>query len=202
MRTMTGASRRWRVTRGLLPAALGGLLLAFSAIARAEVYRMDLIVFVDRGPASEAPLATTLPNLGGAVALDDPAALQAVGLNLLPEAQFALQNEWQRLRNSRRFQPLARLAWTQRDPPGERGPSLRLRVAGGEQPLLDGSIALLIVGRYLTLDTDLVYTTGTDNWHFVQRRKMRRDELHHVDGGKLGIVARVSKLDGGSGGAL
>lgn len=180
---------------------LAAALLGFAAPSRAEVYRIDVIVFADRGPVTEAPNGGTLPNFAGSLLPDNPAALQAAGVTLLPDDQFALQGEWQRLRNSRRFQPLARLAWTQRDPPGARGPSLRLRVGAAEQPMLDGSLALLIVNRYLTLDADLLYVSGSDQWRFEQRRKMRRDELHHVDGGRLGIVTRVTKADGGNGGA-
>lgn len=180
------------------------LLLWLTALplraAQAETYRMDLIVFLNRGASNEAPRPGALPDLGGAIALDNSAAQQAAGIRVLPDADFGLQNEWQRLRNSRQFQPLIRLAWTQPDPPEARGPALRLRWGdaqpGSESSLLDGRVMLLIVNRYLTLDADLVYNSASGGWRLDERRKMRRDELHHLDSARLGIIAKVSKVGG------
>lgn len=176
--------------------ALFAVLLC--APLHAETYRMDLIVFADRGGSGEAPSSQPLPNLAGALAPDSAAALQAAGITVLPDTQFGLQTEWQRLRNSKRFAPLARIAWTQRDPL-ERGPGLRLRVGSAEAPTLDGRVTMLIVNRYLTLDADLVHDSGAGLYRLNERRKMRRDELHHLDAAKLGIVARVSKVETGGG---
>ncbi|HET8882859.1 MAG TPA: CsiV family protein [Solimonas sp.] len=175
------------------------LLLALAAPVHAETYRMDLIVFVDRYAATEAGTPATLPDLAGAILPDNPAALQAAGITLLPDAAFGLQSEWQRLRNSKRFAPLVRLASTQADPPSANGPALRVRWGApsptGTTPV-DGRVMLLIVNRYLTLDADLLYTAGTSSWRLDTRRRMRRDELHHLDSARLGILARVTKANG------
>jgi hypothetical protein len=179
---------------------LSALLLSLAALsAHAETYRMDLIVFVDRYAATEAGVAGQLPDLGGAILPDNSAALQAAGITVLPDAAFALQTEWQRLKNSKRFEPLVRLAWTQRDPPSAKGPAIRVRWgepnASGVTPV-DGRVMLLIPDRYLTLDADLLYSSGTASWRLDTRRRMRRDELHHLDSARLGILARVTKADG------
>ncbi|NGY04461.1 CsiV family protein [Solimonas terrae] len=174
------------------------LLLALALPAHAETYRMDLIVFVNRYAAAEAGAPAQLPDLSGAILPDNPAALQAAGITLLPDSAFGMQSEWQRLRNSRQFEPIARLAWTQPDPPSARGPALRVRW-GTPSPTgmtpVDGRVMLLIVNRYLTLDADLLYTAGNSSWRLDERRRMRRDELHHLDSAKLGILARVTKAN-------
>lgn len=190
--------------------ALFALLLALAPAAHAERYRVDLILFLDKSAAgSEAMVDPRPPNLAGAVEPANPGALGAGGIELLPDDAFGLAAQWQQLRNSKRYQPLARLAWLQRDPPGERGPSLRLRwgapltqvnVDGsGAQAFhpVDGSVALLL-GRYLHLDADLAYVAtrndGTlGSYRLKERRRMRRDELHYLDSPRLGVVARVQK---------
>ncbi|SEQ60540.1 Peptidoglycan-binding protein, CsiV [Solimonas aquatica] len=174
------------------------MLLLATGTARAETYRMDLILFANRTAVTEAPRAGALPDYAGAMALDNLAALQAAGIRLLPESDFALQSQWARLRNSRQFQPLLHLSWTQNDPPEARGPALRLRWGetqpGSGLPLVDGRVMLLIVNRYLTLDADLAYNGSNGAWRLDERRKMRRDELHHLDSARLGILAQVTKV--------
>lgn len=188
----------WTATplQTFLQAFFGLLLLALAWPVQAETYRMDLILFVDRYAASETGVLGLVPDLARAVLPDDGAALQAAGITVLPDAAFGLQEQWQRLRNSKRFQPLARLAWTQRDPPAANGPALRLRWAEASgATTVDGRVMLLLANRYLTLDADLLYAAGGSGWKLDTRRRMRRDELHHLDSARLGIVARVSKAD-------
>lgn len=183
-------------------------LLALALPAAAETYRVDLIVFLDKSVSGEAGQAPSMPALDNALEPGDVAALTRAGIVLLPDEQFGLQEHWQRLRNSRRYQPLVKLAWTQPDPPAERGPALRVRV--GQTQVLDasdafssvamspveGSIALLL-NRYLMVDANLVYTMPSGSGYVAyplrERRRMRRDELHYLDSPKLGVVARVSK---------
>lgn len=177
-------------------------LLGASAPVRAETYRMDVILFVDLwASGSEAGSAPTAPNLKGAIDTDDVAALRAAGIEILPEDQFGLMDQYNHLRYSKQFKPLLRLAWTQKDPPQERGPSIHIRIGGSADgatpPLVDGSIAMLL-SRYLHLDADLHYQQDGQNWSLDERRKMRRDEVHHLDSAKLGILAQVSKAGGGA----
>lgn len=185
------------------------VLLALAGPVLAETYRVDLILFLDKSVSSEAGQPPALPaSASRALSTDNVAALSAAGITLIPDEQFGLQEQWQRLRNSKRHQPLLRLAWNQVDPPAERGPALRVKVG---QPLsvtldqafssaaispVEGSIALLL-NRYLMVDADLAYTlptaSGVASYPLKERRRMRRDELHYLDSPKLGIVARVSK---------
>lgn len=195
-------THRWRF-------AVLAMLLALALPAAAETYRVDLIVFLDKSVSGEAGQVPSMPSLDKAIGLDDAAMLARAGIVVLPEDQFGLQEQWQRLRNSRRYQPLVRLAWTQADPPAERGPALRLRVGQPQSVITDddgfssvamspveGSVALLL-NRYLALDANLVYTMPSGSGYVAyplrERRRMRRDELHYLDSPKLGIVARVSK---------
>ncbi|HUP92706.1 MAG TPA: CsiV family protein [Solimonas sp.] len=184
-------------------------LLLFAATASAESYRVDLILFLDKNGTSEQGRRAGPIDSGAAIETGNVAALARAGITILPDDQFALAEQWQRLRNSKRWQPLVKLAWTQKDPPGERGPALRVKFGQtlsindaehstefGIAPV-EGSVALLL-GKYLHLDADLVYTMPTSAGGFVayrlkERRKMRRDELHHIDSPKLGILVKMSK---------
>ena len=186
----------------LRPLLLSLATVAFSASARAETYRVDLIVFLNPGSAvgeTGEPLAA--PNLRGSLEPDDIANLRAAGIEVLPEAQFALTDQYQHLRWNKQFRPLFKIAWTQKDPPQERGPSIHLKIPGATPdapPLVDGSIALLL-SRYLHLDVDLAYQQDDQRWMLDERRRMRRDEVHHLDSAKIGVLAEVSKPGGGPG---
>lgn len=205
---------RWQSVHALRHLVLLVTLLcaSWSGLARAETYRVDLIVFRFLGPAGEAGQPVRLPAAGqaDAQAIDpkDTAQLAAAGITLLPDAEFTLGPEWASLRSSREFRPLVRLAWTQKDPPSENGPRILIRsgakltlsepegMGAAEVSEIDGSVALLL-SRFLHLDADLVYTQPegeTVSWHLKERRRMRRDEVHHLDSPRLGILAEVTKV--------
>ncbi|HKY93455.1 MAG TPA: CsiV family protein [Nevskiaceae bacterium] len=191
-------------------AALLLLLLAVVAPVRAETYRVDLIVFRNlwgTESGERAPAARAV-DLRGAIEPTDVAALARAGIQLVPDGDFALGPEWASLKSSKQFRPLIRLAWTQTDPPQDRGPSILIR-GGTKMTLTDpsgfgaregmeieGKVSLLLT-RFLHLDADLRYMeAGTEPlaiWPLTERRRMRRDELHHLDSPRLGIVAKVTK---------
>ncbi len=191
-------------SRGLLPSVALTLALC-SGSALADDYRVDLIVFLDSASASEAGAAPRVVGLNG-IALDDATTLAGAGIRVLPESDFALQEQWNRLRNASRFKPLIRLAWIQSNPPPTQGPALRLRYGqplatgaadGGVLYPVDGVVRLLL-NRYLHLDAELQYTTTGSSgspvsYRLDEKRRMRRDEVHHLDSPKLGILAKVSK---------
>lgn len=178
------------------------------ASAFADTYRVDLIVFLDKteNPA-EFGRSAAPPDTARALDIANAAGLKSNGIEILPDDQFALTDQWQRLKTAKRYQPLIRLAWLQRDPPAERSPALRLKwgeslsVSNGEgrgaalvNPV-DGSVALLL-GNYLNLDVDLAYTQrgsdgGAATWRLREKRRMKRDDLHHLDSPKLGVIARI-----------
>lgn len=178
------------------------LTLAMPFAAQAESYRVDLIVFLDKAGGGEWGRKPAPPDLRRALELGDAAGLKSADITLLPPEQFALASQWQRLQNSKRYQPLIRLSWVQQSPPEDNGPALHLRWgeplggdAAGFAPV-DGTVALT-AGHYLHLDANLAYTQATGDTHVSYRlrenRLMRRDELHHLDSPRLGILARVTK---------
>jgi len=141
------------------------------------------------------------------IELDDVGALSAAGITVLPDAEFGLSGQWDKLKSSPQFRPLIRLAWTQNDPPAADGPRLRLRTGAllkikdegglGEREFqeVDGSVALHL-GRFLHLDAAMIFTaTGErpQSWFLSESRRMRSDETHHLDSPRLAIIARVSK---------
>lgn len=190
--------------RTLALALLVGTLLP--AVAQAERYRVDLIVFADRsGAGGESPRAVQAPALERSAFPSEAQELRAAGIEVLPDASFGLTDAWTRLRNSRNYQPLLRLAWLQKDPPAERGLALRLRHGDpwsgsvGEVYPLDGTVALR-AGRFLHVDADLVWTQAADggdlaSYRLQEKRRVKRDELHHLDSPRLGLLARVQRVD-------
>lgn len=183
-------------------------VLLAPASAFADAYRVDLIVFLDKTESpAEFGRSVQVPDTARTLDPANAAALKSNGIEILPDDQFALTDSWQRLKTAKRYQPLIRLAWLQKNPPAERSVALRLKwgdglsVNHGEgrgaslvHPV-DGSVALLL-GNYLNLDVDLAYTQrGTDaapsTWRLREKRRMKRDELHHLDSPKLGVIARI-----------
>lgn len=182
------------------------LSLLLPLAAQADAYRVDLIVFLDKNSADELGRPYSDPKPGKALDVSNAGALKAAGIAILPDDQFALTDQWQRLKTAKRYQPLLRLAWTQKDPPSDGSIALRLKAgdafsannSGGSSLIspLDGDVAL-VLGSYLHLDADLAYTQktaeGAVTWRLREKRRLKRDELHHLDSAKLGVIARVVK---------
>jgi hypothetical protein len=64
---------------------------------------------------------------------------------------------------------------------------------------VDGWVALL-AGRYLHLDTSFVTTEAREDaelasFRLRERRRLRRDEVHHLDSPRLGLVVRAQRAD-------
>lgn len=183
------------------------LLAVLAPCAQAETWRVDLIVFRFLGGIEEAGRLPEVPNLQTAIELDDAAALSAAGITLLPESEFGLSDHWARLKASPQFRPLIKLAWTQNDPVPTGGPRLRVRSTAklklrdaqglGEREFheVDGTVALHL-GRFLHLGADLLLTVGGETpkaWRLREERRMRSDELHHLDSPRLGVLVKVVK---------
>lgn len=189
-----------RVTRLLICLSLSLLL---PAAAWAESYRVDVIVFLNKGgTGGELGRSSTSIDMRHAIELSDSTRLGAAGITLLPDSAFGLTSEWDHLRYSKNFKPLLRLSWVQKDPPAADGPALHLRWgagfvgSGGSLSPVDGTLSLT-ADHYLHLNADLVYTEAVGNgytsYRLQENRLMRRDEIHHLDSPKLGILARVVK---------
>lgn len=196
-------TRRWRQT------LIAILVLLSPAMAWADSYRVDLIVFLNTHAVRETP---TLPQAMAEAAIDpsDVAALAAAGVRVLPASDFALTSQWQHLANASQFRPLLRLSWIQDNPPSNGGPALHIRsgnpytvvaedgFSSAAVSPVDGQVRLQ-ASRYLHLDADLQYTdngsSGLSSYRLREKRRMRRDELHHLDSPKLGILARVIRVE-------
>ena len=70
----------------------------------------------------------------------------------------------------------------------------------GSNPIkaLSGSIALEM-GRFLHVDADLRYVSSESGapriYPMRERRRVRRGELHYLDSPRLGLLARVVRVD-------
>jgi len=196
------------------PARLARALLLLAAVlpsaALAERYRVDLIVFADRSAATgETSQPAEPPDAARALEPWEVVPLRNAGIEILDDELFGLAEEWKRLGNSRNHQPLVRLAWIQKDPPAERGVAIRLRhgrslvgataTGAAEFYPVDGWVALL-AGRYLHLDASFVHTQALEtgelrSYRLRERRRLRRDELHHLDSPRLGLLVRAQRAD-------
>jgi hypothetical protein len=183
------------------------LFALLAPCAHAETWRVDLIVFRFLGGIEEVGRLPEAPNLQNAIELDNAAALSAAGITLLPEAEFGLGDQWARLKASPQFRPLVKLAWTQNDPLPTGGPRLRVRSTAklklrdeqglGEREFheIDGTVALHL-GRYLHVGADLLLTVGGEPpqaWRLREERRMKSDELHHLDSPRLAVLVKVTK---------
>jgi hypothetical protein len=196
-----------------LPTLLRALLLLAAlapSAALAERYRVDVIVFADRSaPANESTQPVLQPEAARTLEPWEVAPLRAAGIEILEDELFGLMNEWNRLKNSKNHEPLVRLAWIQKDPPAERGIAIRLKqgkpltgttaTGSAEFYPVDGWVALL-AGRYLHLDASFVHTQQMEDgelrsFRLRERRRLRRDELNHLDSPRIGLLVRAQRAD-------
>lgn len=208
----------------MMPRRRSALLLILSLLSSplmAADYQVDLLIYADRdaaqGTAGELPSEPAMPDLARALEVTDDPGLRAVGITMLPTENFALQKQWDHLLNSRRFEPIHKLSWRQRNPPTENGPAIRLAfgpshqindvpmyfgdLPGDREPeyihQLDGTVTLLL-SRYLHLDARLSWTEpgpygDLGSYHLRESRRMRSGELHHLDSPRFGLLVRVTK---------
>lgn len=174
------------------------------AATYAAGYRVDVILFTNSAPAtSEQPTPALLPQFGSAINVSDPAALVAHGIQLLSATDSGLQKQWQALRYSRNFHPAVQLSWVQSA--AASGTPLLIQdgtplpLAGLEIAPIAGTIALY-TGRLLHLDAHLSYnftnaSGAVVSYKLNEVRRVKFDELHYLDSPRLGVLARVTKVD-------
>lgn len=184
------------------------LCLASTSVL-AMSWQVDLLIFRHLESDSEIGHAAHTPATSGRIiAADNAVALQDAGIRILPDSEFGLQDKWGYLRRSRQFRPLVKMSWIQADPPARGGPGIRIQ--SGEKVLINGPDGLfaqelfeidgtvrLNLGRYLHFETDLVYTQTEGvplSWALKEGRRMRSNELHHLDSAKLGALIQVRRL--------
>ncbi len=180
------------------------LIAALPVVATAETYQVDFLVFAQGGIDGEAPQLTQSVDIGRAIDPSDVNRLHNAGIRIVTESAGRLANLWAGLNRGHRYEPLAHLSWIQVNPPELRGPSLHVTAGGtidtptGPVRALDGT-ATLHGGFYLHVDTDLVWTThGADgkpvSWRLDENRRLRLNETHYLDGARLSVITRVTRL--------
>ncbi|MHA7833326.1 MAG: CsiV family protein [Algiphilus sp.] len=185
----------------------------FSCTAHAERWRVDVIVVHDRNSGiyeTENAVKPSFFNDGKAIPLGDTARLGAQGIKLLPDGDSILRQQWTRLSNSQRFEPVLRLAWVQTNPPRRGGPALLLRHGeplrtvglDGPLPRLEGTLRLTL-RRFLHLHAHLEWRQTSDTADgpgvvakaLREERRMRSRTLHYIDGPGFGLLAHILPLD-------
>lgn len=224
MKTIPFPRRRFLAGLTTLP-----LLFSLPSSLTAQVgrqYRIELVVFEQLGPESQAFMDQ--------VARPMRADLSGFGIGEGPirpsRRGFELNHVADRIERSGQGRVLARIAWDQRG--RDRATAAWIRIQGGRylgqrereqdrsdelsasglQPLqpgqeryeLEGRLRVW-VGRFLHLDTDLVYhaphapSANPDQFPAVPVRGSQRmnsgDDLFYLDNPVVGIIARVTRID-------
>lgn len=222
MNTNPFPRRRFLVSLAAVP-LLAGLPSALIAQVGRQ-YRVELVMFEQLGPESQ--------DFTDRVARPMRADLSGFGIGEGPirpsRRGFGLDHVADRIERSGQGRVLARIAWDQlgrdrataawiriqggrylgqreQDSPGEfLGSGLRPLQPQQERYELEGRLRVW-VGRYLHLDTDLVYHvahaagTDPDRLPAVPVRGSQRmnsgDDLFYLDNPVVGIIARVTRID-------
>jgi hypothetical protein len=104
-------------------------------------FEVELIVFRQTGP--DQSLTETWPDAPGRPAVDEalepePDAVDTIPFMALPQERSRLVKEWEALKKSPRFEPIAYFAWVQ--PPFERGAAPAVRIASPLPPEPDPAL--------------------------------------------------------------
>ena len=118
---------------------------------------------------------------------------------------YRLQDQYERMRNSRDYRPLLHVAWRQPVYDEANETTLALDRLGALPPSL-AAIASIYVNRFLHLKLDLELAGGatlttadgspqSTIYRLNERRKMRSAELHFFDHPRFGALALISRTD-------
>ncbi len=181
------------------------MALLMPAVAAAEAYQIDLIVFLQGGADGESPLPQQTIDTSHALEPDQTEALRNVGIRMLSEG--GLGNLLHELQSSgHRYDPIAHLSWIQDNPPDGRGPAMHITGGNlvdtptGSVHALDGTVSLH-GGFYLHVDADLAWTQHLQDgsvvsWRLDENRRLRLNEIHYLDNAKFGVITRVTRREG------
>jgi hypothetical protein len=206
-------------TTTLLFCLAAALALAAPAAQAQRAYQVELVVFahpagssVERAPRADAvePPASARRLLEGEPEGDeefidltamlagpqDPAAPAVLPAGFLaPANPLALRNVAARL-NTGGYRLLWHQAWVQ-PATGRSNVDLELLATLGKghaTPGLTGTIQLA-ARRFLHLGVDLEWqSAGTVEAHMREQRRMRLNEEHYLDHGRIGVIAVVTPL--------
>ncbi|MCG6869621.1 MAG: peptidoglycan binding protein CsiV [Gammaproteobacteria bacterium] len=205
-------------------------------------YQVDLVVFTFANPHDDERMVSTpdTPDTAGAIRLEERRLPE--GFEAVPSSDSAIADVVATIKRSSRYRLLGHFIW--RQPGMDRDTAPPVRVHGGndyteavrrqylalplDHPMGDTRISRDTVfeqfdgtvtlgkGRYLHIDTDLVYrqpeivsvhdaATGAQTsrkelhqYPVRSHRRMRSGELHYIDHPLLGILVMVTRLQGAS----
>jgi len=230
---------------GIVTCLLIALLTAMpvpSVYGAGPDYQVDLVVFSFVNPHDDELMVSTpdTPDTAGAIHLEERRLPE--GFEAVPSSESAIADVVATIKRFSRYRLLGHFIW--RQPGMDRDTATPVRVHGGNDyteevrrqtialPLdlpmgdtrisrdtvfeqFDGTVTLG-KGRYLHIDTDLVYrqpetvsvhdaATGAQTsrktlhqYRVRSHRRMRSGELHYLDHPLLGILVLVTRLEGAS----
>lgn len=183
-----------------------------------EANRLALEAEAEARRAAEAMLAGETPESDMAPVADDTASLLpgtengesretplALEFSRIDASAYRLQEQYERMRNSRDYRPLMHVAW--RQPVYDQANETTLALDRlGKLPTSLAAMASIYVNRFLHLTLDLelaggpALTTGdgapqSTIYRLNERRKMRSAELHFFDHPRFGALALISRTD-------
>jgi hypothetical protein len=181
-----------RLPHPILAATLAVLLAAACAVqAQSGTYAIEMLVFAHPGGAHQAEAWRAdpgEPDTSRATPVARGGEVSALG-----PSSYRLSGAWQALRNSASYRPLRHLAWTQPGYSEARAPHVLIGDGPGAE--LRG-VVQVSRSRFLHAKIDLVYRDGGQSYRFTTRRRMRSNELHHLDHPLFSVLVIVTPLGG------
>ena len=180
-----------------------------------EAARVAIAAEAEARRAAELAMGgeTSAPTAGTEVVVDDTDVLlpeppdEPLPLEYSPvdPSAYRLQDQYERMRNSRDYRPLLHVAWRQPVYDEANETTLALDRLGALPPSL-AAIASIYVNRFLHLKLDLELAGGatlttadgspqSTIYRLNERRKMRSAELHFFDHPRFGALALISRTD-------
>jgi hypothetical protein len=192
-----------------------------TAMAKSNLYQVNVIVFknlTEKALKSEAwPNELKTPNVKGAIDLAaNPEPIDFSSIDqpvLLPENQFGLKNELERLQSSGNYQVLTYFSWVQNFNETPRW----IHIVGGQgfdqagRPVedvdhdsyyreLNGKIKIA-VDYYINLSSDLYLTEPDDSmqptplrtFSMGQKRRLKLNEVNYLDHPLIGALINIER---------
>lgn len=182
-----------RLLHSILAVTAAVLLAAASAAqAQSGTYAIEMLVFAH--PGGDALQAEAWRPAPGEPDTSRATPLAAGGeVSVLGPSSYRLSGAWQALRNSGSYRPLRHVAWTQGGYSEARAPHVLIGDGPGAE--LHG-VVQVSRSRFLHAKIDLVYRDGGQAYRFTSRRRMRSNELHHLDHPLFSVLVIVTPLGG------
>ncbi len=160
-------------------------LMAGQVMAKARVYKIEVLLFSQDMPSSEV-FEQTESQIEWPRRLKSLSAYKQVGAKFM-----RLQGSNASMARSQQYQPLMHVAWFQSVGSHSYSQAVQLTDAVGA---VNGYFRLQR-GNLLHMIVDLEYSRGGVIYRLNEKRRFKLNETHYLDHPKFGVLARVSPVN-------